>query len=283
MLNVVLLALSIAAPTRDTVSPQAIEAEISALVRISPVVVGPNGRDSARFVGFAIDSVPSGSLLGSFLHADGKLVWYLAVHTPGAEARLVSTRDNPRAVRDSIVSALQTNAVFKGHLFLMLSKYWHQDGRVIAGYVPPAQLPSVSATQLSRIGARFFYPDRMSATGDTLYSHICAGVNGLGDLPEPVDPLVEAFVFVAVNDVVFEPKSPLMDAFDVASKRAKATSVSKDPATRVLRAQGALWSQLEESPALARALTTAYARHERSLPFRMTLAGNRPMAVAGLD
>src|ERR1019366_2852531 len=100
MLNAFLLALSVASPASNTVSPQAIEREISALVRISPVVVGPDGRDSARFVGFVVDSVPSGSLLGSFLHADGKLVWYLAVHTPGAEARLVSTRDNPRAVRD---------------------------------------------------------------------------------------------------------------------------------------------------------------------------------------
>ena len=263
-----LLAISAIATHGDTVTPQAIEHEIRSLVRID-TVVGPNGRDSVRVVGFNVEGVRAGSLLAPFLHAHGRIVWYLATHTHGAEARLVGERDDPIVVRDSVVNALRTNPIFNDRLLQMLSKYWRPLGREVEGYVPPAVSPRVSVTQLNRVGARFFYPDRISATGDTLFTHICAGINGIGDLPDPVDPLVEAFVFAAVNSVIFQPHSPLMHAFDVASKRAKVTSASKDPATRVLRAQGALWSQLEQSPALADALKTAYAKEEDALPFRV--------------
>jgi hypothetical protein len=264
-----LLAASILASRSDTVSRQAIDREIRGLVRIHRVV-GPDGHDSVGVVAFTTDSVPSGSLLAPFLRAHGRIVWYLATHTRGGEARLLGEHDDPGAVRDSVVSALAESVGFNDRLFGMLSKYWRPSGRVIEGYVPTTGTLGVSATLLNRVGARFFYPDRMSATGDTLFTHICAGINGIGDLPEPVDPLVEAFAFVAVNSVVFKPNAPLMHAFDLASKRAKATSASKDPATRVLRAQGALWSQLEQSPAMASAMASAYAKQERALPFHIS-------------
>jgi hypothetical protein len=102
-----------------------------------------------------------------------------------------------------------------------------------------------------------------------MFTHICAGMNGISDLPDAVDPLVEAFVFAAVSGSVFEPRSPLMRDFERAAKRAKVTSVSKDTATRVRRAQGAMWVKLEESSALRRVLTRAYSAHQTVLPFRL--------------
>ncbi|MHB1070407.1 MAG: hypothetical protein ACYC1W_11180 [Gemmatimonadaceae bacterium] len=263
-----LLAITTTVAHRDTVTRGAIEREIGDLVRIN-AFLGPNGRDSIRVATFDHGGLRAGSLLAPFMQAHGGIVGYLAAHTQGAEARPIGERDHPSAVRDSIVSALRTSLVFNERLLQMLSMYWRPTGRVIKGYSPSANLPSASIADFSRIGARFFYPDRQSATGDTLFTHICAGINGIRDLPDSVDPLVEAFVYVAVRSV-FLPQSPLMHAFDVAVKRAKATSASKDPSTRVLRAQGALWSQLEQSPALMRAITTAYAGHKAALPFRIS-------------
>ncbi|MHB1311707.1 MAG: hypothetical protein ACYC3L_06785 [Gemmatimonadaceae bacterium] len=266
-----LLAITTTVTHGDTVTRGAIEREVGDLVRIR-TFPGPNGHDSVRVVVFSVDSARPGSLLAPFLRAHGRIVWYLASHTRGAEAQPLGDGQDPIAARDSVASTLRTSPVFNDRLLQMLSEYWSHTGRVIDGYAPIAEVPSLSVTALSRIGARFFYPDRISATGDTLFTHICSGINGLGDLAEPVDPLTEAFVFVAVTSSFQQPHSPLMQAFDVAVKRAKGTSASKDPAKRVLRAQGALWSQLEQSPELARAFTTAYAEQEAALPFRLSPA-----------
>ena len=265
-----LLAASLIADSpRDTVMRESIAREIATLVRID-TVPGPDGRP-ARVVGFAVDSVRQTPLLAPFLRAHGRMVWYLAAHTPGAAARLVGERDDPLAVRDSVIAVLRSNAAFNDRVLGMLTQYWRGRGRVIEG-VATSPASSISAVQLRRIGARFFYPDRMSVTGDTLFTHICAGINGVSDLPESVDPLVEAFVFVAVNSAIFLPKSQLMRSFEVASRRAKQTSVSKDSKTRILRAQGALWSELERSAALGRALDDAYALQRPVLPFRIARA-----------
>ena len=267
MLAVSLVLVAAVFSHADTVSRQNIQQELGALVRVD-TTIGPNGRDSVRVVAFAIDRVPRLSLLGPFLRAHGRLVSYLAAHTRGAEARILNDRDDAVAVRDSVVNVLRTNAAFTERVHGMLAQYWRGRGPVIAAFATPS--PSrISAAQLRRIGARFFYPDRISATGDTLFTHICAGINGISDLPEPVDPLIEAFVFVAVNSAIVLPKSHLMNAFELAGKRAKVTSASRDPNTRILRAQGALWSELERSEALGRAIEVAYAQQRAVLPFRI--------------
>lgn len=270
MLSASLLLVAAVFSHVDTVSRHDIHEELGALVRVD-TTIGPNGRDSVRIVAFAIDRLPRLPLLGPFLRAHGRLVWYLASHTPGAEARLLNDRDNAVAVRDSIVGVLRTNAAFNEHFLGMLTQYWRGQGSVIAAFATPSP-STISAAQLRRIGARFFFPDGISATGDTLFTHICAGINGISDLPEPVDPLIEAFVFVAVNNAVMSPKSQLMSAFEMAGKRAKVTSASRLPGTRILRAQGALWSELERSDALGRAIEVAYAHQRAVLPFRIARA-----------
>lgn len=265
-----LLAINLHATPADTVPRERIEREIAALVRID-TVPGPEG--TIRVVGFEVDSSRAQSLLGPFLREHGRLVWYLAVHTPGAGARMVGAADDPLLMRDSIVTALRADTTFNNRLLAMLRQFWRASGRGITGREAAPLRPAVRADELRRIGARFFYPDRMSATGDTMFTHICAGINGISELPAPVDPLVEAFVFVAVNSALFgRSETPLMRAFDVAFKRAKATSVSKEPSTRILRAQGALWAQMERSPALSAAIASAYAKHGAVLPFRVISA-----------
>lgn len=254
----------------DTVARDRVHREIGALVRVD-TVPGPPGEGTVRVVGFNIDTRQRMPLLAGFMRAHGPLVWYLATHTPGAEARMVTGRDSPLAVRDSVISALQTNQIFNDRVFAMLSEYWRTRGRVIEGMAPAVKRERVGLTRLSAVGARFFYPDRFSSRGDTMFTHICAGLNGIGDLPDPVDPLMEAFVFAAVNGSLREPESPLMRAFELASKRAKVTSASKDASTRVRRAQGALWSQLEQDPALRSALAKAYSAHRVVLPFQLAI------------
>lgn len=264
------LALSAGVSQGDTVSRRTIERELIALVHIDSAA-GADGRTQDRFVGFNIDSVRTGSLLRPFLRAHGSLVWYLATHTRGAEPRLLGEHDVAAVVRDSIVAALSDDPAFFDRVVRMVAGYWSRPHhRTIAGYTAPAARDRISATQLNRVGARMFYPDRMSMVGDTLFTHICAGANGMGDLPVPVDPVTAAFVFATVSRAAFKPQSALMQAYDTAISRAKATSVSKDPATRILRAQGALWAQLEQSPALTHAMAAAYVEHQRVLPFRIT-------------
>lgn len=252
----------------DTVQRASIQQAIGALVRID-TVPGPPGEGSVRVVGFNVDSHTRSPLLSDFLRDHGRLLWYLATHTRGAEARMLGDRDSAYVVRDSIVSALIASQVFNERVFAMLGEYWRPRGRVIAGIGAGAPQTPITITRLAQIGARFFYPDRFSTSGDTMFTHICAGINGISDLAEVVDPILEAFVFVAVTSDLFVPHAPLMLAFERASKRAKVTSASKDAATRVRRAQGALWAQLEESPALRRALARAYVAHRTVLPFRL--------------
>jgi hypothetical protein len=263
-----LLATSlVVTPKRDTVPRAAITAEIASMVRID-TLTGPDGRP-AHVVGFNTDAARAGSLLAPFLKANGQLVWYLAVHTPGAGTRLVTEGNDPKAARDSVVRALRESQSFNDQLHYMLASYWRPTGRRIEGYAAPPRTV-VSSKTLQRVGARFFYPDNVSSKGDTLFTHICAGINGISELPEPVDPMVEAFVFVAVNKAMFGTKnSPLMQAFDVASSRAKAATVSKDSTKRVVRAQGAMWAYMENSPAMASALSSAFHRHGALMPFRV--------------
>ena len=122
---------------------------------------------------------------------------------------------------------------------------------------------------LQQVAVRFFYPDSVSATGDRLFTYICAGVNGLADLPERPDPLVEAFAFAAVQKAVFQPHSRLMRDFNSAMEFAETVSRSGDRQTRIGRAQGALWARLVTSPELTRVLGAAYAERRSVLPFRL--------------
>lgn len=254
--------------TPDTVTREAVQRELASLVRVD-TVPGPPGEGTVRVVGFNRESRGPLPLLGGFLQEHGGLVWYLATHTPGAGARMITERDDPSAVRDSVVSALRTNERFNARVLAMLAEYWRGRGRAIEGAAPTSRRDSVTLARISTIGARFFFPDRFSSRGDTMFTHICAGINGIADLPEPVDPLLEAFVYVSVSGSVFRPHAPLMSAFEAASKRAKVASASRDASTRVKRAQGALWAELEESPAMREALTKAYAEHRAVLPFRL--------------
>jgi hypothetical protein len=268
-MHLLLVASLIAGSPRETVTRASIAREISSFVRIH-TVDGPDGRP-ARLVAFAVDSVPSRLLLASFLKRHGRIVGYLAAHTQGASARLVSEQDNPLAVRDSVIAALRDSREFNDRLYYMLAAYWRPSGRAIEGYVPIKRASLPPAT-LRRVGARFFYPDRFSESGDTMFTHVCAGINGIGDLPELVDPLVEAFVFVAVNSAFFAPKSRLMQSYERAAIGAKTASVSVDPAKRLLRAQGAMWAQMEQSPAMSAAMRTAFRKYGPVMPFRIDSA-----------
>ena len=268
-MHLVLVASLAAVSSSDTVTRASIAREISSLIRIDSLT-GPDGRP-ARVVAFAIDSIPRHLLIASFLREHGRIVGYLASHTQGAGARLIGERDNPIAVRDSVARALNDSKEFNDRLYYMLAAYWRRSGRTIDGYAPVERASLPSAT-LTRVGARFFYPDRFSATGDTMFTRVCSGVNGIGDLPEPVDPLVEAFVFVAVNSAFMAPHSRLMQAYELAAQRAKTSSVSVDPAKRLLRAQGAMWAQMEQSPAMSAAIATAYRKYGPVMPFRIESA-----------
>ncbi len=262
------VAASLLVTPTDTVTAADVRREYQRWVRIetTPVFGQP---DSVPVVTLATDSVPRGSLLHDFLAAHGDVVMYLAGHTPGAFPRFVRKGDRPEAVRDSIIATLQASPPFNERLFAMLVRYWRPRGRVITGDLPPAPRIAVTTLELRQIAARFYFPDRVSAVGDTLFVHICSGANGITQLTSPVDPLVEAVVFVAVNRATFRPHSALYRDFDAAFTKAKQVSFSKDSTTRILRAQGALWAEMERSHALDEALRSAFASRRAVLPIEV--------------
>lgn len=268
LLTLALLVTTSLAPARpDTVRRAAIERDLVRLIQ-SDTVPGPPGEGTVRVVGFNVDTKDTLISMGGFVRDHGRLLWYLATHTPGAEARMLPLRADPEPVRDSIRAALLGNDAFMQRVMTMLARYGASRHQVVVA-APAAELPTVSSSELSALGVRFFYPDRFSEDGTTMFTHICAGANGLSDFPSVVDPVVEAFTFVAVNRAVFKPHSALMRDYEAAAKRAKVVSVSKDVTTRVRRAQGALWMQLEQSGALKQAIAHEYAISKDILPFRL--------------
>lgn len=252
----------------DTIRREAIELEVARLVR-SDTVPGPPGECTVQVVGFYTKDAPTLPILGDFMQRHERLLWYLASHTPGAFPRMVPLGEDPRPVRDSIFEALRSNDAFMSGLSRMLAQFWGPRGRVVAGVPAIGARPTIPVSHLSALGARFFYPDRFSERGDTMYTHICAGVNGLADFPGDVDPMLEAFTFAAVNRAVLAPSSAPMSDYDVPAARAKLVSRGKDPSTRIRRAQGAMWMQMEQSAAMRRAIVEAYARSGGVLPFRI--------------
>lgn len=272
LLPLALLVTAVLAPARpDTIRRDAVERGLARLIT-SDTVPGPPGEGTVRVVGFDVDVKDAPGILGGFVREHGRLLWYLATHTRGAQARMLPLRADPKPARDSIRAALLGNDAFMQYVMTMLARYGALHHQVVAGSAPAAERAAVSSSDLSALGVRFFYPDRFSEDGKTMFTHICAGANGLSDLPSGVDPLMEAFVFVAVNRAVFEPHSPLMRDYEAAAKRAKVVSASKDVATRIRRAQGALWMQLEQSAALRQAIAREYAITKDILPFRLTPA-----------
>jgi hypothetical protein len=271
-LTLAILMTSVLAPAQsDTVRRETVERDLARLIR-SDTVPGPPGEGTVRVVGFNVDTKDTLGSLGGFVRDHGRLLWYLATHTRGAEARMLPLRADPEPVRDSIRAALLGNDAFMQRLMMMLTRYGASHHQIVLGSAPAAEIATVSSSELSALGVRFFYPDRFSDDGTTMFTHICAGANGLSDFPAPVDPLIEAFTFVAVNRAVFKPHSALMSDYEAAAKRAKVVSASKDVATRIRRAQGALWMQLEQSAALKEAIASEYAVSKDILPFRLKTA-----------
>jgi hypothetical protein len=254
---------------QDTVRVEKVQRAFTALVQVV-TTPGPQTSDSARFVEIT-DRVPKGSLLAEFLAAHGPMVWYLASHTPRARPRPLQPSEDADAVRDSMVHVLQADSAFNARVLPMLARYWRIQGRVLEGHgSSTTALPAVTLDALRQVAVRFFYPDSVSASGDRLFTYICAGVNGLADLPERPDPVVEAFVFAAVQKAVFQPHSRLMRDFNEAMEFAEVVSRSTDRRMRIHRAQGALWARLASSPEMTRVLRAAYTERRSVLPFRLS-------------
>lgn len=269
LITIALLAATVLGPVRaDTVRREDVVRELGLLIQ-SDTVPGPPGEGTVRVVGFNADARQALPLLGEFVRVHGRLLWYMATHTPGAEARMLPLGADPQLARDSIRTALSSNDAFMKRTMQMLAQYWAPRGRVVAGVSTTSPTVSIALSKLSTLGARFFYPDRFSESGDIMFTHICAGVNGLADLPGGIDPVTEAFVFVAISQAAFTQGSALMRDYETAARRAKLVSASKDTSTRIKRAQGALWMQLEQSPALTRAIQKAYALNAVVLPFHL--------------
>jgi len=253
---------------QDTIRVADVQRAFAALVQVV-TIPGRQTSDSARFVDIT-DRVPKGSLLAEFLAAHGLMVWYLATHTSGARSRPLQPSEDADAVRDSMVHVLQADSAFNARVLPMLARYWRAQGRVLEGNHSNAiSRPVVSLDALRQVAVRFFYPDSASPTGDRLFTHICAVINGLADLPERPDPVVEAFVFGALQKAVFQPHSRLMRDFNDAMEFAEVVSRSTDRQTRIRRAQGALWARLASSPELTRVLRAAYTERRSVLPFRL--------------
>jgi hypothetical protein len=83
------------------------------------------------------------------------------------------------------------------------------------------------------------------------------------------DLALEAFAYAAVFHDYLAPKFDSDADFRAAARLINEMDLSTDPATRLQRAQGAMWAFMLRSDKLHRALAAEYERANQYLPFQI--------------
>ncbi len=106
----------------------------------------------------------------------------------------------------------------------------------------------------------------MSETG-SIRSHICAGINGLGDFEGQRDLTVEAFCFETIFTELRSPKYRILDQYKELLGKIRRLQLSRETEIKITRAQGAAWALLSTNASLREMLLSAYEKKKEVLPF----------------
>ena len=99
---------------------------------------------------------------------------------------------------------------------------------------------------------------------------VCAGINGIRSTEAYRDPQLEAFCFSAILNAVATPNSDLMNSFVKGVRQLYTMSLGVNEKEEVLRAQGAVFFMMKNSPELKKVIRDSYQQHQAILPFIWT-------------
>lgn len=269
MIPTLMLAAAVASSTAphpappDTVTARRVQAALDSALS---VLVVPQGTDTMRMV-VVRSPAPAGSLLEHFVAEHASVVTYLLRYGVGYdETRVLAGTSDSGSAAARLRAALHQDARFN-RLFLPLALgYLAKRGTPVSPWPMEHPKPRVALAAAQRLAARFFYPDEVDSAG-VLTGAICTTNNGLQDVEQPRNLMVEAFLFGLIRQRIREPASPILAAYDRAMRAANQLGLSTDPAVRVARAQGLMWGVMAEDPALREAIVSEYARSKEWLPF----------------
>ncbi len=166
-------------------------------------------------------------------------------------------------------SALERDSSFNEWLLPVLAQWLARQGGHVEGF------PKVAADttawkwdEVFPLAARFIYVDARDTAGQ-YQTHVCFEINGLADYSGRKNLWVEAFAFDAIVSDIGSENSSIYPEFQRLGKQVRLAAASKDSTTEVLRAQGAMFGLMAQSPVFQSALKTAYAKKNDVLPVRI--------------
>jgi hypothetical protein len=220
--------------------------------------------DGRTFYTMLVKTLPPSDPLAGFVNVHDLFLNYLQVN--GAKCGdLLTDGVSPEEFQAGCLDRMRSSTAIDAALLPALDRYLRGRSGGLEGYQsgPPA---SITMDELMRVAVRFFYPDTVLPDG-SIQAHVCVGLNGMKDLPEPRRLAVEAFAADVILHDMKSPKHPLQDEFSDALQRVIKLGLSSDPEVRLTRVQGALWGSLAQSRRLRRTLRREYDRSRDWLPF----------------
>lgn len=141
---------------------------------------------------------------------------------------------------------------------------------LMGGLMARAEDPSIprdtlTETDLLDVAVKFFAIERISPD-DHYVGRICVGLNSVAQTEPVKRPWLEAFAFSSIFKHL-EGDSGLYEAFLASAKRLYEVNLGVDPNERLLRAQGAMFFLMRDSPTLQAALMEEYRANQAWLPF----------------
>jgi hypothetical protein len=173
-------------------------------------------------------------------------------------------REQINAISDTVaMNAAYIRALSADSLFNAL-----MGGLMARAEDPAIPRDTVTETELLDVAVKFFSIDRISPD-DHYVGRICVGLNSVAKTEPEKRPWLEAFAFSSIFKHLDEEEDAfdLYDAFTKAAKRLYEVNLGVDPKERLLRAQGAMFFLMRDSPPLRAALLTEYEENKAWLPF----------------
>jgi PAS domain-containing protein len=260
-----LLAISLTMAPSDSVT---VEQVMAAYEETFEVLVYPMGDDTLVTV-LITRELEGGNPLADFERDNGFFLTYLMGNAISFDRTDILEAEVPIEERKrSFYSALRNDQRFSEALFTAFGRYLESKGGVLVGWDLADGVRSVTEQKLQRLAVRFFYPDAVSEDG-RLTGHICVGLNGLEDFDWDRDVLIEAFVYSTIFRALREEKYGLAEEFRTALEAADNLALSVDEETRIVRAQGAVWTILARNDNIRKMLRESYEPRKAYVSFQI--------------
>ena len=186
---------------------------------------------------------------------------YLFVHAKSSSLidKLEAIKDSTK-IRSTAIQLFQKDSLFTNTLNEWIA-------RTVAGTKPKDTLDSEDVLD---VAVKFFIIDKVSSEG-AYGSHVCVGINGIGETMKKRNLLLEAFCYgVIIEPIQERGENPLYKEYKAALNDMVQVSFGEDHDARLHRAQGAMYLLMWRSQLLRNMLWEAYEAQKEQLPFVWT-------------